>query len=185
MFTLVHNSVLSSINFNKELKICNICIGIDELDKTHFPNILRFHSKKCILGLNLSWFVDDINSLTLSNFFNLIYQQHKTNPNDLSNNYLHKIKGGGKILLYWTLNELLKNKLIKKNQMITLEIEEGIEDEDKDKLIKYYKSLSFIFNDDYTMESTVENVILSIDININKEMINFYSFLESNSIQIN
>ena len=195
MFTLIHHTITSSSNFNKQLNVCNVCIGLDNLNKSNFPNVIHSHSKNCILGLTLSWYPQNTNSLMLSNFFNLIYQQHNCTPNETTEKYLNIIKGGGKILLYWTLTELLKNERSKlsKDQPISLEV--GSEDTSSiHKLIDYYKSIGFTPICNFTsydfgcpMQSTIEKVISSIDINSiissSNEMNTFYSFLQTQTIE--
>jgi hypothetical protein len=200
MFELIHNSILTSSFSNsskssKTLNTCNVCIGLPNLDRKSFPNATHSHSKDCILGLTLSWYTENPKALMLTNFFNLIYQQHQINPTETTNEYLKYIKGGGKVLLYWTLNELLKNESIQLNKEQTISIEVGSDDvESIHKLIHYYKSLSFIpifeiqtFEYGYPMQSTIEKVVSSIDINhiINEseEMNTFYSFLQTQKIK--
>jgi hypothetical protein len=196
MFTLIHNTITSSSNFNKQLYICNVCVGLDNLNKNNFPDAIHSHSKKCILGLTLSWYPQNTNSLMLSNFFNLIFQQQQVNPNEKTETYLNCIKGGGKVLLYWTLIELLKNETSKltKDQPISLEV--GSEDLNSiHKLINYYKSIGFTpicnfpsYDFGCPMQSTIEKVISSIDINSiissSSEMNTFYSFLQTQTIDI-
>ena len=197
MYELIHNNILtSSSNSSKTLNTCNVCIGLSNLDRKSFPEATHSHSKKCILGLTLSWYTENPKALMLSNFFNLVYQQHRLNANETTNAYLKYIKGGGKVLLYWTLNELIKNETIQLNKEQTISIEVGSDDvESIHKLINYYKSLSFIpifeietFEFGYPMQSTIEKVISSIDINhiVNdsETLKTFYSFLQTQKIKI-
>ena len=203
MFELIHNTITtstfnnsSSNNSSKTLNTCNVCIGLSNLERKIFPNATHFHSEKCILGLTLTWYTENPKALMLSNFFNLVYQQHQLNANEITNEYLKCIKGGGKVLLYWTLNELLKIESIQLNKEQTISLEVGTDDvESIHKLIDYYKSLSFTpifeietFEFGYPMQTTIEKIISSIDINCvineSEEMKNFYSFLKTQTIKL-
>jgi len=128
----------------------------------------------------------------------LIYQQHIINPNEITDKYLYLLKGCGKILLYWTLNELLKDESTGLNKNHKISIEVGNDDINSiHKLIDYYKSIGFTpicnllpFEFGYPMQTTIENVISSIDINNSIKESNesnagsFYSFLQTQTIDI-
>jgi len=83
MFKLVHRSVSLSSNV-KQLNMCNVCIGLNDLNKSNFPEAIHSHTKNCILGVTLSWYSDNTNSLLLQS----VTFQNVHNITELKNLFL-------------------------------------------------------------------------------------------------